>query len=436
MKKMKRLLVLCLVAAMCVGTMIIPARAAVFGAAEAGQYVDQLYQGLLGRAADDSGRVTYVNKLVNDKVSAASIAEAIVGSAEFRARPLTNEEFITAMYQGLLGRDPDEAGMESFKTAFAVGQSRTWVFKQILASAEFKDVCEQKYSMYVGSYSSNVNIPNTAPTSVTTSLASDYVTRLYTYLLDRPTPDEAGLNYWTTQLTLKKMTAAEVAAGIASSAEFNAKSYTNPEFVQRAYYALLNRQYDVPGFTGYVGALDSGKSRAWVFASICASKEFQQSFGEMNATPGRINSTVAPNSNISGGAVNAALAGDYVDRLYLAFLGGSHYPTAEERDYWVGKLVNRTMSAAGVAASIAASPEARSIPRTRADFVEACYWGLFGRLPEAAGLGAWETALMNGYSRSWVFSKICSSAEFQNNGDLRSMNVTPGYVNASAYDMG
>ena len=434
MKKMKRLLVLCLVAAMCIGTMIIPARAAVFGAAEAGQYVDQLYQGLLGRAADDGGRVTYVNKLVNDKVSAASIAEAIVGSAEFRARPLTNEEFVRAMYLGLLGREPDEAGKGDFLTAMAVGQSRTWVFKQILASAEFKDVCEQKYSMYVGSYSSNVNIPNTAPTSVTTSLASDYVARLYTYLLDR-TPDEAGLNYWTTQLTLKKMTAAEVAAGIASSAEFNAKSYTNMEFVQRAYRALLNREYDVPGFTSFVSALDSGKSRAWVFASICASKEFQQSFGEMNATPGRINSTVAPNSNISGAAVNVSSAEAYVDRLYLAFLN-SRYPTAEERDYWVGKLVNRTMSAAGVAASIASSPEARGIARTREDFVKACYWGLFGRLPDNGGLGTWETALMNGYSRCWVFSKICSSPEFQGNGELRNMNVTPGYISASGYDMG
>ena len=434
MKKMKRLLVLCLVAAMCIGTMIIPARAAVFGAAEAGQYVDQLYQGLLGRAADDSGRVTYVNKLVNDKVSAASIAEAIVGSAEFRARPLTNEEFVRAMYLGLLGREPDEAGKGDFLTAMAVGQSRTWVFKQILASAEFKDVCEQKYSMYVGSYSSNVNIPNTAPTSVTTSLASDYVARLYTYLLDR-TPDEAGLNYWTTQLTLKKMTAADAAAGIASSAEFNAKSYTNMEFVQRAYRALLNREYDVPGFTSYVSALDSGKSRAWVFASICASKEFQQSFGEMNATPGTISSTALPNSNISGGAVDTATAGAYVDRLYLAFLDG-HYPTNEEREHWVSKLTGRTMSAAGVAAAIAGSAEARGIARTREDFVKACYWGLFGRVPENGGLATWENALANGYTRSWVFSKICSSAEFQNSAYFRDMNVVPGYINASGYDMG
>ena len=162
MKTMKRILVLCLVASMCLGVMVLPARA-VFGTAEAGAYVDQLYQGLLGRPADDAGKLTYVNKLVNDKVSAAHIAELIVGSAEFRSRQLTNEQYIDTLYQGLLGRSADAAGMATFKGAMDVGNSRTWVFQQIIASQEFKNLCENKYNMFVGDYSTGDKTPDTTP---------------------------------------------------------------------------------------------------------------------------------------------------------------------------------------------------------------------------------------------------------------------------------
>ena len=437
MKKMKRFLVLCLVAAMCLGTMIIPARAAVFGPTEAGQYVDQLYSGLLGRTADDQGRLYHVNRLVNDKASAASVAEAIISSAEFRARPLTNDEFVEALYLGLLGRPSAGNEKDGYVTAMKVGQSRTWVFQQFIASAEFKQLCEQQYSMFVGTYSTNPNIPNAAPTSVTTSKASDYVRDLYLGLLGRE-PDQEGLDYWTAQLTLKKMSASGVAAGIAAGNEFNSKSYTNGDFVQRAYVALLGREPDPTGFANFVNALNSGKTRAWVFAAICASNEFQNRylFNEMNAAPGTINSTTLPNSNISGGAVNTGSAADYVYRLYQNFTTHSPDPAGDEVQYWVKKLENHTMSAAAVAAGIAGSAEARGIARTREDFINSCYYGLLNRGPDASGMGTWTNAMANGYSRSWVFAKICSSAEFQNSTEFRNMNVTAGYVNASGYDMG
>ena len=432
MKTMKRILVLCLVASMCLGVMVLPARA-VFGTAEAGAYVDQLYQGLLGRPADDAGKLTYVNKLVNDKVSAAHIAELIVGSAEFRSRQLTNEQYIDTLYQGLLGRSADAAGMATFKGAMDVGNSRTWVFQQIIASQEFKNLCENKYNMFVGDYSTGDKTPDTTPTEVTGELAEQYVRRLYVRLLDRE-PDANGLAYWVAQLTYKKMSAAGVAAGIASGNEFNSLPYTNGQFVQRVYLALLNREPDTTGYTNFVSALNSGKTRAWVFAAICASQEFQNLFGEMNAAPGNINSTTPPTSLISGGAVNPTDASAYVERLYLCLL--DRYATAEEVDHWTRYLTTRSMSAAGVAAAIASSSEARSIGRTREVFVSRVYEALLNRAPDVSGMGTYVNALANGYSRSWVFAKICQSSEFQNMAEYRNMNVVPGYVNSASYDMG
>ena len=114
MKKMKRVLVLCLVVVMCMG-LSIPAMAA--NADQAGAYVTQLYRGLLGREPEDAGKILYVNQLLNNGVKAGAIAESIAGSAEFRNRVLTNEEYITAIYRGLLGREPDAEGMASLKSA-------------------------------------------------------------------------------------------------------------------------------------------------------------------------------------------------------------------------------------------------------------------------------------------------------------------------------
>lgn len=436
MKKIKRILVLCLVAAMFIGIMAIPA-SAVFNEANATEYVEQLYQGLLGRtSAGDPGHLAFVDQLLNQKISAGTCAQSILGSTEFRARQLNDKEYVTALYHGLLGREPDQAGLDSFLAYIGCGQSRTWVYQQFLASAEFKDRCENHFNMYVGQYPTGNNSANPNPTSVHEIEAGEWLRQVYLHLLDRE-PDESGKTHWLDMMTLRKMSAAGVATSIASSAEFNSKPYTNGEFIDRCYWALLGRQYDVGGYTTFINHLNSGKSRAWVFASICNSAEFQRraSFapGAANVTPGTVTASQA--GAVNGGAVNPTLAADYVKRLYSNL--SSHTPTEAEINGWVEKLVNRQMSAAGVAAAFASSPEFKKIPLTREQFVERLYLALLGRSPSGdPGAANWLLALQAGYSRSWVFAKICSSAEFQNQAVFSNMNVTPGTINYASYDMG
>lgn len=438
MKKMKQILVLCLVAALFMGIMAIPA-SAVFSVQNAQDYVEQLYNGLLGRASDEAGKLLYVNKLYSQGVSAGTVAQQFVSSAEFRGRQLNNDQYIEALYQGLLGRPSDPAGKSGFLNAMDCGQSRTWVFQQILASAEFKSHCENDFDMYVGTYSTDVNVPNVTPTNVNTTEARPFVEQLYVALLGRDASTlatDTGVSHWVDMLFYKKLNAAGVATAIASSAEFNSKSYTNSEFITRCYQGLLGRDPDVGGYTNFITALNNGKTRSWVFSSICASSEFQNrvafSSGYANVTPGISNASST--GSVVGGAVNEALASDYVKRLYNNLLNKSG--TAEEIDYWVKKLVNRQLSAAGVAAAIASSAEAKGIARTREQYVECLYGALLGRASDLSGKAGFVNALAAGYSRSWVFAKIAQSTEFQNQSLLSDMNVTPGTINYTAYDMG
>ncbi len=425
MKRLKKILILCLVVAMC-ASLTIPAFA--ISESQATAYVSQLYSGLLGRALDDSGRYMYVNKIMNEGWNSAAVAENIAESAEFRDRQLSNVQYVQALYLGLLGRDADENGLNAYVSQLDTGTSRSSVMKQILSSLEFTKV-SANFDLQVGSIAESQNV-DVSQTSVNSSLASEYVTRLYRVLLDRE-PDADGLAHWTEKLTKREMSASGVAASIAASDEFNARSLSNGDYVQALYLALLNRNVDGYGWTTYMTALANGRSRSWVFASICASAEFRNLFGEVNVVPG----TVSPSSYpIGGNTVNETAAGEFVDRVYLNMLG--RYPDAEGRNNYVQILLNRQMSAAGVAAQIASSGEARNRDLTRSDFVNNVYWALLGRSVDAAGLKTYTDALANGYSRSWVFTKICASPEFQGSEEFNTMNVVPGYLNSADYNMG
>lgn len=425
MKKMKRIVVLCLVATLCMG-LAIPAMAVSQSQAEA--YVAQLYEGLLGRAPDDAGKVAHVNMILNNGSKGGAVAEAIAGSAEFRNRTLSNEEYVTALYKGLFGRTPDAGGMNTYKGALDAGYSRNWVLEQMLSSLEFTQVC-LNYGMQVGT----VNTPDKAPSvnqnNVNSNVAAKYVERLYTHLLGRSV-DSAAQN-WVDKLTKREMSAAGVAASIAASAEFNSKSYSNGEFVQKAYLALLGRNVDSSGWTTFMTHLNNGKSRSWVFSNICASAEFQKQFGEMNVAAGSVSTG---GYNIAGNRVDRAASEEFVRRAYRNLL--KREANDIEVDNWVDILVDREMSAAGVAANIASSAEARRIDRTRKGFIEDVYSTLLDRAPDDDGLRSFEKALAKGYSRSWVFTKICASPEFQSRQEFANMNVVPGYLNSANYNMG
>ena len=427
---------------MLVGIMAIPA-SAVFSVQNANDYVDQLYSGLLGREADASGKLFYVDELYNKGVSAGTVAQQFLGSAEFRARPLNNEQYIRALYWGLLGREADGSGLASFKSFMDCGQSRAWVYQQILASPEFKDRCENHFNMYVGTYPTGDQSANPNPTSVHTVEASKFVAQLYGGvdgnggLLCR-TVDSAGLTHWLNMLSLRKLNAAGVAASVASSAEFNAKSYTNNEFIKRCYQGLLGRDPDPEGYTHFIAQMNAGKTRSWVFSAICSSAEFQKlavfAPGLANVVPGTVTEQQA--GNVSGTAVNTVVAANYVARLYRNLLDRTVDPNGAEVQGWVDKLVARELSAAGVAAAIAASPAATSIGLTRDQFVERLYGALLGRTADVGGKGYFVNALQAGYSRSWVFAKIVASTEFQTSSLFSEMNVVPGTINYTSYDMG
>ena len=100
------------------------------------------------------------------------------------------------------------------------------------------------------------------------------VARLYDITLGR-LPDLQGLTGWTQALENGSATLLQEINGFMASAEFQATygNLTNAAFVTLLYENTLHRAPDQAGLNGWVGALDSGVSRAEIVQGFSESAE-------------------------------------------------------------------------------------------------------------------------------------------------------------------
>ncbi|WP_438280337.1 DUF4214 domain-containing protein [Pseudomonas alabamensis] len=98
-----------------------------------GDFVNELYENVLGRAAEEEGYNAWVGQLFNG-ASRADVAAAIVGSAE--AQTKSDSDFVEGLYQSALGRESDAAGKAAWVGLLANGGTHADVALGIVGSAE------------------------------------------------------------------------------------------------------------------------------------------------------------------------------------------------------------------------------------------------------------------------------------------------------------
>lgn len=101
-----------------------------------GTFVNELYENVLGRAAEEEGYNAWVGQLFNG-ASRAEVAAAIVGSAE--AQTKSDSDFVEGLYQSALGRASDAAGKADWVGLLANGGTHADVALGIVGSAEAVD---------------------------------------------------------------------------------------------------------------------------------------------------------------------------------------------------------------------------------------------------------------------------------------------------------
>ena len=93
------------------------------------------YQSFLGRAADAKGLATFVGMLDHGSSDEQVMAELLASREFYSHAGGTSTGFLTAVYQDLLGRNPDGAGLNTYRTA-----PRATVIAALLSSAEYRTV--------------------------------------------------------------------------------------------------------------------------------------------------------------------------------------------------------------------------------------------------------------------------------------------------------
>jgi hypothetical protein len=102
--------------------------------------VSRLYQAYFLRIPDTSGLSYWINEKLNG-TSLDTISEAFAGSSEFQDRygSVDNSAYTSLVYNNVLGRAPDQSGLDFWTNSLNAGASRGSVMTGFSESTEYKD---------------------------------------------------------------------------------------------------------------------------------------------------------------------------------------------------------------------------------------------------------------------------------------------------------
>ncbi|MGN0514510.1 MAG: DUF4214 domain-containing protein [Lachnospiraceae bacterium] len=101
-------------------------------------FVGRCYTKALGRKFDEEGLATWCTQILTKTYTPKMVAESFIFSDEFKAKNLSNQDYINVMYATFLDRNADEEGMNTWLTALNSGElSREQILAGFADSAEF-----------------------------------------------------------------------------------------------------------------------------------------------------------------------------------------------------------------------------------------------------------------------------------------------------------
>ncbi len=105
-------------------------------------FVYRLYKNCLNREPDIAGLEDWCKKLKNG-TTGTSIAYGFFFSKEFTGKGYTNTSYVTLLYTTILGRLPDNKGLQGWVKKLDDGSSREYIANGFLFSDEFKKQCSE-----------------------------------------------------------------------------------------------------------------------------------------------------------------------------------------------------------------------------------------------------------------------------------------------------
>jgi serralysin len=233
----------------------------IFAASNSGTaaQVYRLYGAALGRTPDNSGLKNWISTIEAGALTLKQAASGFTSSTEFLNRygNPDNKTFVTLLYNNVLGRTPDAAGLTNWVNALSSGMSRADAVLGFSESVE--DMEKSRATVEKGLWLSDDQAAQIA--------------RLYHATLNR-LPDAGGLESWTAALK-SGMTLLQASDGFTKSTEFQQKygSLNDTAFVTLLYNNVLGRSPDSAGLANWTSSLRAGNTRANVVMGFSESDE-------------------------------------------------------------------------------------------------------------------------------------------------------------------
>ena len=288
-------------------------------------FVVRLYRIVLLREPDDYGYTYWTEGITDGSISGCKAVKGFFLSAEMTKRKLSNEEFVIALYNTVLNRNADAAGLTDWTNRLNIHMTREYVINGFLNSTEFANLCK-KYGVTKGSAGStsayrdkNVKI-------------TEFVNRMYTKVLGRAS-DAAGVEGWTKKVYAQGATGADLIIGFFMSPEFVKKGLSNEDFVRTAYRAILDREGSAKEISGWAAKLKAGKTRKEVLAGFVGSAEFTKLCGQYGIKRGSI--VLGGWKTVNGKSYYYKSDGTMAKREVLT-IGGKQYAFNDE-GVWIGE---------------------------------------------------------------------------------------------------
>lgn len=235
--------------------------------AQINSFVERMYTVALGRGSDAYGLAYWCKELANNKQNAADIAYGFFFSTEYKQKNRSDEQYIDDLYETILGRKADLEGKASWVKALKDGKSRKSVLAGFVNSTEFSGMCDE-YNIPRGTMEEDGS-------SICNSGVRGFVLRNYTKALGRK-GETTGVEDWCNVINKKKMTPAAVAESFFQSQEFKNRKLSDEEYVEVLYGTFLGRSSDPEGKAFWLSCLKNGKTRDDIIKGFSGSKEFLQ----------------------------------------------------------------------------------------------------------------------------------------------------------------
>ena len=236
---------------------------------------------------------------------------------------------------------------------------------------------------------------------------ADFVERLYTIALDRPS-EPAGKAFWVNEIESGNRTGGNCAHFFLIEApEFLNRGLSNDDFVETLYLTFFGRASEPAGKKFWVDGLKSGKmTKEYVINGFIDSTEWCNICATYGVKSG------APNAKAEFASKNAI---KFATRLYTECLGRE--PEEGGLKYWSLALTNLEQTGCSAAKNFFTSAEFVGFKLKDEEYVRRLYTTFMGRNPEASEVAYWageikagrqtKESVMAFFGQSEEFTKIC-----------------------------